>query len=476
LSSFIIHAHFYQPPREDPFTRIVPVEIGAAPYQNWNERIFSECYQPNAEQGNFEKISFNIGPTLFSWIQNSHPDTAKKIISQDQMNVKRHGVGNAMAQSYYHMILPFSSRRDKITQIKWGCADFRHRFRRQPKGLWLPETAVDMETLEILVEHGIDFTILAPWQSLGPVQPNKPYKVRINNNRDLVVFFFNKELSSTISFDPKATVNADSFAEEKILPLIRNFRIPTNHHDQVIFIATDGELYGHHQIFRNFFLERLVDGALSRFPINLTYPEKWLNENRVNEYVLIKEDTSWSCHHGIDRWLGLCDCNQGNMEWKTQLWKAFANLSIELDDLYHDEVVRYVGDPWLLRDHYIHVITGELTFDELLGEFTSRAIKDHDVIKIQKLLDSQLERMRMFTSCGWFFNQFNRIETLNNLAYAAQAVVLTYKATGVDLSPAVIHDLIEFEYSDSDQNVVDQFCKQLQRAQINTEMNFECCG
>jgi alpha-amylase/alpha-mannosidase (GH57 family) len=188
--AFCIHGHFYQPPREDPLTGMIPTEPGAAPFRNWNQRINAECYQPNSAAGNFEKISFNIGPTLFSWLQDSDPATYARILEQDRVNFTRYGVGNAMAQSYNHTILPLATRLDKITQIKWGLEDFRYRFGHTPEGMWLPETAVDSSTLSVMVDFGIKYTILAPWQAdKANLDTNRPYRVGLPGGRQMVVFF-----------------------------------------------------------------------------------------------------------------------------------------------------------------------------------------------------------------------------------------------------------------------------------------------
>jgi alpha-amylase/alpha-mannosidase (GH57 family) len=189
IRSLCIHGHFYQPPREDPITGLIPQEVGAAPYQNWNERIHAECYRPNAELGNFERMSFNIGPTLFRWMESHDPDTYHRILAQDRANLERNGVGNAMAQAYNHTILPLATLADKRTQIKWGIADFTHRFGRKPEGLWLPETAADLETLTVLAEQDIQFTILAPWQGdLDPLDTSEPYRVALPDGRSIAVF------------------------------------------------------------------------------------------------------------------------------------------------------------------------------------------------------------------------------------------------------------------------------------------------
>ncbi len=219
IHGFCIHGHFYQPPREDPLTGEIPVEPGALPYRNWNERIHEQCYRPNAVQGNFEHISFNLGPTLLNWMEASDPRTVAQIVEQDHFNLEKHGVGNAMAQAYNHTILPLASRADKAIQVSWGIADFERRFGHRPAGMWLPETAVDDETLEVLVEHGIQFTILAPWQAEEPdLNPTQPYWADLPGGKRIAVFFYNQDLSTRVSFDPGSTVNADAFLTNFLLP------------------------------------------------------------------------------------------------------------------------------------------------------------------------------------------------------------------------------------------------------------------
>ena len=215
VEAFCIHGHFYQPPREDPVTGDIPPETGAAPYQNWNERIHAECYRPNAEAGNFGRLSFNIGPTLFAWLAQHDPITHGDIVQQDRQNVQKFGAGNAMAQAYNHSILPLLRKKDKTTQVRWGIADFVHRFGRRPEGMWLPETAVDTETLLVLAEQGIEFTILAPWQAdADELDATEPYRVQLPDSHSISVFFYNQDLSGGISFVPQMTINGDHFLRQ----------------------------------------------------------------------------------------------------------------------------------------------------------------------------------------------------------------------------------------------------------------------
>ncbi len=433
---FCIHAHFYQPPREDPLTGKIPIEPGAAPYENWNERIYSECYRPNAEIGNFMRISYNIGPTLVQWLANHHPSTLSRMLVQDRNNVVKNGVGNAMAQAYNHSILPLATRQDKITQVRWGMADFSYRFGRKPKGMWLPETAVDTETLEVLAECGIDFTILAPWQAeaLPKDHTGEAYQVALPGDKRISAFFYDQDISTRLSFDPGATTNADGFIanilQQKYLSPGKAFGCP-----QLITVASDGELYGHHQVFRDKFLAYLTGDALMEGNIRLIYPELWLKEFPPTRLIRVLDYTSWSCHHGVIRWKGECACTPFG-SWKGPLRQGLNSLAELIDAEYLAGVSRFIKDPWELRNQYIHVILGEEKIEELIFPAAGRRLDPCDLHSIELLLKAQYERQRMFTSCGWFFDDFDRIEPRNNVAYAAQAVWLTSLAGGQDLSEA----------------------------------------
>jgi len=436
MLSFSIHGHFYQPPREDPLTGMIPAEKGAAPYSNWNERIHAECYRPNAVLGNFERISFNFGPTVLSWMQKQDNGTYQQILAQDQANVEKFGVGNAMAQAYNHTILPLASYREKVTQVSWGIADFEYRFGRKPEGMWLPETAVDLETLGVLAEHGIVFTILAPWQAEeANLDITQPYRVMLAGGLSIIVFFYHQNLSGSVSFRPEITADAQKFVTSELVPAFRPSQKP-----QLILVASDGELYGHHQQFREKFLAHLMNGASSGAGISSTYPARWLKEHRPRRSISIREDTSWSCHHGVLRWYEECACARDG-KWKVHLRRALDRLAYRLDQVYFRHVGAFIADPWQLRHAYGSVLTGEQTVNDLIYTHARRRLPAPVARQTAALLHAQYERQRMYTSCGWFFEDFDRIEPKNNLAYAAQAVALTQQATGIDLSEKILGDL-----------------------------------
>jgi hypothetical protein len=427
MHSLCIHGHFYQPPREDPISDIIPDETGAEPYPNWNSRILAECYRPNALAGNFEKISFNIGPTLFRWLEKKDPDTANRVIQQESQNFTKYGVGNGMAQGYNHVILPLASHRDKVTQIVWGVADFVYHFGHQPSGFWLPEAAVDIETLSVLSDCGLEFTILAPWQADAEVVDTAhPYLVDLPGGRKpFTVFFYDRGLSTSVSFQPASTVNGDDFLE----------RVKQNQNgskSDVTLVASDGELYGHHQPYRDLFLTYILNQGAYSNNIDLTYPGLWMRKNPASETVKIHDRTSWSCHHGVARWGDGCECTP-NPAWKAHFRLALNQLAESLDKVYEAYLSQYTDKCWEIRDAYVQVLGGRTDHETLISSFVDQKLSKKEYLKISQLLDAQYERQRMFTSCGLYFEDFHRIEPQNNVAYAAMAVWLTKIATGVSL-------------------------------------------
>lgn len=464
--AFCIHGHFYQPPREDPLTGEIPVEPGAAPYRNWNERIYSQCYYPNALLGNFQKISFNIGPTLMEWMFDYDAETQAAIIRQDRANYEQYGVGNAMAQAYNHAILPLASLEDKITQVRWGIADFQLRYGHQPEGMWLPETAVNNETLQVLADHGIRFTLLAPWQAdTDNLDTTHPYRVELEHGKSIVVFFYDQDLSTRVSFDPGSTVNADQFLNEYVLGKFTP-EGQKGSKAQLVLLASDGELYGHHQPFRDKFLAYLLDGALTNKPLHLTYPGLWLRHHPAEETIKIHQDTSWSCHHGVTRWSGACNCTP-NSEWKSAFRKALSTVAEAIDTEYLNEWDDCLEDPWELRHRYIEVVHQEASLEDIVKEVTGQSVSGKSLDRIHTLLRAQYERQRMLTSCGWFFDDFDRIEPRNNVAYTAQAVLLTKQATGKDLSGLAEEELSNVSSWRTGLRGDDVFRRHLRRTQDN---------
>lgn len=420
-----IHGHFYQPPREDPISDYIPAEIGAEPFNNWNEKILAECYEPNALAGNFGKISFNIGPTLFRWMWDYKPEVAQMIVDQERANFNKYGVGNGMAQSYNHTILPLASLRDKVTQVRWGIEEFVFRFDHMPEGMWLPEAGVDLETLCVLSDQGLNFVILAPWQVEAIDDSPGPYLIDLPDGRDpFVVFPYRRDLSTMVSFVPSSTENGERFVS-----LVRDNLAARP--DRLNIIASDGELYGHHQKFRNHFLSYVLNLVESETDLHWTYPGLWLRENEVTARANLVSPSSWSCFHGVDRWARECSCTHG-ADWKKPQFIAMKATADWLDEVYYSAAIRLVSDPWELRNRTIKVLNGEKNVHEISEDLVFSSLSAGEVEYLEILLKAQYARQRMFTSCGWFFEEFHRIEPQNNIANAAYAVWLTEKITGME--------------------------------------------
>jgi len=437
-----LHGHFYQPPRDDPFTGLVPREPGATPYDNFNEKITAECYRPNAEEGNFEHISFDLGPTLASWLERYHKDVHDRIVASDRLHLERYGMGNAMAQAYNHTILPLATRRDKVTQVRWGLDDFAHRFGHPAEGIWLAETAVDLETLDVVAECGVRYTILAPWQAAEPIDPTEPYLVRLPSGRTLVVFFYNGPLSGGVSFDWDTTSNADAFAAS-YLPGHLNPDKLARGEDQLIVVATDGELYGHHKPWRDRFLAHLVSAGARSVGFEVTTLGRYLRDHEPTREVALRVPSAWSCAHGVARWSDGCECTEGDASWKPALRRALDHLAARLNGTFERVGGETLRDPWAARDGYIALRNGWQTPDAFWAAHgrPDLPLSRTAQARAERLLEAQYFGQAMYTSCGFFFEDLDRIEPRNDIAFARRAISLTWQATGIDLGPDFVADL-----------------------------------
>jgi alpha-amylase/alpha-mannosidase (GH57 family) len=437
-----LHGHFYQPPREDPFTGQIPIESAATPYTNFNEKITAECYRPNAEAGNFDTINFDLGPTLASWLEKAHPDVYQRIIDADRKHMALYGVGNAMAQAYNHTILPLATSRDKRTQILWGLSDFRHRYGRDAAGMWLAETAVDIDSLDLLAQNGITYTVLAPWQAATPIDPTEPYLVLLPGGRSITVFFFNAPLSGGVSFDWNMTDNADLFVGS-YLPdnLVQSKRDAGE--AQLLLIATDGELYGHHRPWRDKFLTRLVQNASSH-GFEVCTLERYMRMYPATKEVQLRVPSAWSCGHGVARWDSGCECTEGDSSWKSALNLALRYLTEHGDQLFERYAGMTLDDPWAARDAYLPVRNGWETLESFWSQYGKYQRPPADPWLAQRtmlLLEAQYYHQYSFTSCGFFFEDLDRIEPRNNIAFARRAISLTWQALCIDLQPELISEL-----------------------------------
>lgn len=448
-----IHGHFYQPPRENPWLRQIEIQESAHPWHDWNTRISKECYAPNTQArilddkgwlvdiiNNYEYLSFNFGPTLLSWMEEHDPETLHAVVQADVVSRrKRSGHGNAIAQAYNHMIMPLASRRDKITQVIWGIEDFSKRFGRDPEGMWLPETAVDLETLEILVDHGIRYTILAPGQAKGyrnspevqwvtisreSIDPSRPYICRLPNGTAITIFFYDGPISHDIAF--RGLLRSGEELKNRILGGFWDKRT----WPQLVNIATDGESYGHHHQFGEMALAYALTKLRGTAGVTLTNYGEFLATYPPTAEVQIVEKSSWSCAHGVGRWHLDCGCcvehKPGwNQKWRKPLRAALDLLRDRVDRIYEAQASRLVNDPWKARDHYIGVVLDNHdTIPRFVTDHTSGEISDHERVLLLKLLEIQHNRMLMYTSCGWFFDDIAGIESLQILRYAARVLQL----------------------------------------------------
>jgi alpha-amylase/alpha-mannosidase (GH57 family) len=444
----VIHGHFYQPPRENPWLESVEVQDSAAPAHDWNERVTDECYAPNTAArrlddqnkivditNNYERISFNVGPTLMAWLARERADVADAIVNADRASVRAHGGhGNALAQVYNHMIMPLASRRDKVTQVRWGLEDFRLRFGRDPEGMWLPETAVDDESLEVLAEAGLKFTILAPhqaarvrpldgggnaWTDVGDrIDPSRAYLWRGANGAQLAIFFYDGPISRAIAFegllrnghDLAARLGA-AFSDERDWP-------------QLVHVATDGESYGHHSRFGDMALSAALHDLQADPSVAITNYAEYLALAPPTMEVQVKPRTSWSCAHGVDRWRADCGCRVDgttHQRWRGPLRDALDWLRDAVDALYEARAGQLLKDPWQARDDYVAVVLARppARVLEFFERQTRASLDEATRVELSRLLELQRNRMLMYTSCGWFFDELSGIEPVQILRYAA---------------------------------------------------------
>ena len=458
-----IHGHFYQPPRENPWSGVIEEQKSAAPSHDWNERITSECYAANAETqilnnhdkaihtvNNYSQISFNFGPTLLSWMESAFPETYRSVLEADQESIKRFsGHGAAIAQAYNHMIMPLANDRDKQTQVIWGIKDFEYRFKRKPEGMWLPETAVDLATLEVLAEHGIIFTILAPnqvsavaeigsdeWTDVtdGAIDTQMPYLCCLPSGKTIVIFIYNGHVSNEVAFG-ELLENGVAFAKT----LVKQYPKPLGR-SRLVHIANDGETYGHHHAFGNMALAYMLYYIETNHLAKVTIYGEFLAKNPPKYQVKITEDTSWSCFHGVERWKANCGCQLENekewhQEWRKYLREALDWLRDHLVSIYEQSMSMYYDDPWQIRNNYIKVILdpSEENLANGLWSAARQELSAEDKSKIRSLLEMQHHAMLMYTSCGWFFDDISGLESTQILQYAGRAMQLAKQAGGSDL-------------------------------------------
>lgn len=458
-----IHGHFYQPPRENAWLEVVETQDSARPFHDWNERINYECYAPNAtarildEQrkikdivNNYTNINFNMGPTLLSWLEQNDIDTYRRIIEADKIAQQRYdGHGTAIAQVYSHLIMPLANRQDKITQVIWGIQDFEQRFGRKPEGMWLAETAVDTETLEILADYGIKYTILASqqvkaWRKKGDNKwidgggdSRRPYECVLPNGKSIALFVYDGNTSQAIAFEGLLN-SGQAFAHR----LMSSFS--GNNSNELVHVATDGESYGHHHRFGEMALADCIQHIEMSGAVKITNYGQYLALFPPEYELQIHDNSSWSCVHGVERWRNNCGCNTGrgdwHQHWRAPLRQALDWLRDELLPIYEREASLLFKDIWEARNAYIDVILNrsDECVEVFLAEYTLRALSQTEKVRALRLMELQRNAILMYTSCGWFFDEVSGIETNQILQYACRAMDYAQQVSEFDFQ-------VEFE-------------------------------
>jgi alpha-amylase/alpha-mannosidase (GH57 family) len=455
MTDLVIHGHFYQPPRENPWTGTIEREPKVQPFHDWNERIHHECYRTNAFArildgysriehivNNFERISFNFGPTLFSWMEGYDPIAYERILKADRVSAAANqGHGNAIAQAYNHAILPLCNERDRVTQVKWGVADFRHRFGRDPEAMWLPETACNDATLSTLIEEGVLFTILSPYQAErvrpfghegwtnvadGTIDPGVPYQYfhRDGSGRSIALFFYDGPIARSIAFEG-VLASSQTFVGR----LLNGRGGP----DRLIHVATDGESYGHHFRLGELTLAHSTHIEAPARGVRFTNYGAFLEAHRPTMEVEIKagpngEGTAWSCAHGVGRWYRDCGCNTNaqegwNQAWRTPLRNALDFLRDHAATLFEQGTAELLADPWAARNAYIELLLAPgRRLDEWFGQHAKRPLDERERVRVLSFLEMQRSALLVYTSCGWFFADISGTETVQILSYAGRAL------------------------------------------------------
>ncbi len=476
MINICLHGHFYQPPRENPWTGEIELQPSAKPFHDWNERIYEECYKTNTEAeiinddgailervNNYEMLNFNFGPTLLAWIRNKHPETYYKIIEADRKSLSDHnGHGNAIAMCYSHMIMPLANQNDRITQVRWGLADFRSHYGRDSEGIWLPETAVNNETVEVLIAEEVKYIILDTSQALktrkigdenwtdvgnNTIDPKRPYRrfSGIAKEKFIDIFFYDGPVSKSVAFDDVLV------SSQNLLAKIFQAADKDSDSDQLIGIATDGETFGHHKRHAERTLAYFMKALVPQNKLKIVNFGEYLESHQPEYEVTINlgpygEGTSWSCSHGVRRWMDNCGDGGGggwNQKWRKPLRNSLDWQRDHLITIYESVGKEYFRDVWKARNEYINVLLD--SSEDSIGAFiSSNALKklSRDEISLSlKLLEMQKYAMLMYTSDGWFFSEISGIETVKILEYASRAIELAKELTNISFEEEFLKKL-----------------------------------
>jgi len=468
-----IHGHFYQPPRENAWLEVIEQQDSAYPYHDWNERISHECYGPNGASrildgnediinilNNYARMSFNFGATLLQWMEVHAVEAYQQVLDADKESMERFGGhGSAMAQVYNHLIMPLANKKDKQTQVIWGIRDFEYRFGRKPEGIWLAETAVDIETLEVLAENNIKFTVLAPRQAksikkIGDddwvdvngerIDTRRAYSCKLPSGKEIALYFYDGKVSQDIAFKG-LLIDGKDFAHQ-LMEGFNEYSDPI----QLVHVATDGESYGHHHKHGDMALAYCLDYIESVGLAKLTNYAQFLSIAPPTWQVEIHENSSWSCVHGVERWRNDCGCSSGmnigwNQKWRAPLRNSLDWLRDQLASVFEKELSRYIKKPWDARNAYIEIILnrGEVNVDQFLKKWCNEMPKNEHKTKVIRLLEMQRHAMLMYTSCGWFFDEISGIETTQILQYADRAIQLAESESNIVLEKEFLKRLTD---------------------------------
>lgn len=441
-SLLCVYGHFSQPPRGNPLTQVIGIEASAAPNRNWNERVLDACYRPNAQTGNFQHITFSFGQALMNWLKRRAPDVYGTITEADRQAIADRGAGNALATAYNHIILPLARKRDRRTQIQWGIAAFEHHFGRKPVGFWLPEMAVDRETLTLLAEADIKYTVLAQQQVHGlPLHAEAgPYRVDLGKGGSIDVFVRDDRLSSDLSFNIHNLGGAGHWSHNALAPARKSIK--------TLLLATSGETFGHHFAGEEQFLYWLVNHEAASVGYKIVSLDDLYGQRQAAGTVTIEDPSSWSDERGLASWATGQVTAHGDTTWRGALRRALDNVASELDRAYEDLARRYNLDPWRLRGNYAPVLLGTMTFEAFLAE-SAPAVTGADADALRDLLSAQELAQRMYNSYTFTADRLDSPQPHYAIACAAAALTMAQKATGRDMDDRLLSDFTVVTAPDS---------------------------
>ena len=386
-------------------------DADAAPFHNRYEQVTADCYLPNAVLGNFNLMSFDFAPALLGYLETHDTTTYSRIISADR--------GNALATTFHHVVLPLLSRRDKVTQVKWGLKAFEAHFGRRAVGFWLPDMAVDDEALDVLAECGAEFTLLSSEQiRTARACGAGPYRIKLKSGRDLAVFARDHVLSNKVAFELNWLGGAGMFAARYLAP---------HPDDGLLLIATDGETYGHHHSGEEMFARYLLQQEALNAGYQVVPLDGFMRDHPPEIKASLPGSSSWRAD-------GEDSLEPGQSAWKALLRAALGHVAEAADAIYEREARAAGLDPWSLRDGYVDVLTNR-TMDLLyLTGLAERALARSAEERMLTLLRAQAHRLAMFDRDAFSETEFNSTEMRIAVAHAACVTSLVAQATREDLS------------------------------------------